>query len=270
MPLWVADFLAKTSTLEAKEVGAYMLLLMAMWSHDGALPADQKKLQRVARCGRDWPKIWNAIGHYFDEADGVITNRRLSKELQKVATKREVNAQHGALGGKAKALKSGNVGLANATVSLQRNSSIPEPEPYREDKVSANADTPELSEAVSIYNEAAGRSGWSVVQRMSKPRFSALKARIKDAGGLDGWRQAIARAEKSDFLCGRTSGRQSPFFASFDFLTQASSFTRLMEGNYDPRTPNPTHDARNLRPGDGRGTVDAFAAVAARYSGRTQ
>ena len=127
MPLWVADFLAKTSTLEAKEVGAYMLLLMSMWSHDGALPADQKKMQRVARCGRDWPKIWNAIGHYFDEADGVITNRRLSEELQKVATKREVNAQHGALGGKAKALKSNNADLANANVSLQRNPSIPEP-----------------------------------------------------------------------------------------------------------------------------------------------
>lgn len=132
MPLWVADFLAKTSTLEAKEVGAYMLLLMSMWSHDGTLPADQKKLQRVARCGRDWPKIWDAISHYFDEADGVITNSRLSKELQKVATKREVNAQHGALGGKAKALKSNDAGLANATVSLERKASIPEPYPDTE------------------------------------------------------------------------------------------------------------------------------------------
>lgn len=133
MPLWVADFLAKTSTLEAKEVGAYMLLLMSMWSHDGTLPADQKKLQRVARCGRDWPKIWDAIGHYFDEADGVITNRRLSEELQKVATKREVNSQHGSLGGKAKARKTNNADLANANVSLQRNPSIPEPEPEPEE-----------------------------------------------------------------------------------------------------------------------------------------
>jgi uncharacterized protein YdaU (DUF1376 family) len=132
MPLWVADFLAKTSTLEAKEVGSYMLLLMAMWSHGGTLPADQKKLQRVARCGRDWPKIWDAIGHYFDEADGVITNARLTKELQNVAAKREVNAHNGALGGKAKSLKYKDVDLANATVSPKRKASIPEPYTERE------------------------------------------------------------------------------------------------------------------------------------------
>ena len=58
MPLWVGDFLAKTMDLDATELGAYMLLLMAQWQRDGrSLPADSKKLQRVARCGRNWPKI---------------------------------------------------------------------------------------------------------------------------------------------------------------------------------------------------------------------
>jgi uncharacterized protein YdaU (DUF1376 family) len=127
MPLWVSDFVGDTLDLDAKEIGAYMLILMTMWGRDGYLPNDEKKLQRVARCGRDWPRVWASIRHYFREDGDRITQGRLLLELQKVAAKRIVNAQHGARGGRAKALKSKDQDLANATVSLQQ----PEPEPYR-------------------------------------------------------------------------------------------------------------------------------------------
>lgn len=120
MPLWVGDFMLKTGDLDARETGAYLLLLMAMWSRDGSLPADRRKLQRVAKCGREWPSVWGAIGHYFDESEGRITNRRLTEELQKVCAKREVNSHNGALGGRAKALKDKGPPLANASVSLQQ------------------------------------------------------------------------------------------------------------------------------------------------------
>ena len=131
MPLWVADFLAKTLDLDAKETGAYMLLLMAMWTHGGSLPDDQKKLQRVARIGREWPKVWAAIAHYFTARDGRVYQDRLTEELQKVNAKREVNAHAGSLGGRAKALKDKEPSLANATVSLQH--SEPEPDKKKED-----------------------------------------------------------------------------------------------------------------------------------------
>lgn len=103
-----------------------MLILMTMWGRDGYLPSDEKKLQRVARCGRDWPRVWASLSHYFTVDGDRITQGRLLLELQKVAAKREVNAQHGSLGGRAKALKNKEPTLANATVSLQQ------PEPYLE------------------------------------------------------------------------------------------------------------------------------------------
>lgn len=138
MPLWVGDFLAKTLGLDAREAGAYLLLLMAMWTHGGKLPNDTRKLQRVARVGRDWPKVWAAIGHYF-EADGDhITNARLREELHKACTKREDNARSGALGGRAKALKSKGEALANATVSLKQSYSYSE-----EEKKEKNPPTPQ-------------------------------------------------------------------------------------------------------------------------------
>ena len=132
MPLWVADFVGDTLDLDAKEIGAYMLILMTMWGRDGYLPNDEKKLQRVARCGRDWPRVWGAIGHYFTVQGDQITQLRLRLELQKVAAKREVNAQSGARGGHAKALKDKEAALANATVSPQQPE--PYPEPYKKEE----------------------------------------------------------------------------------------------------------------------------------------
>ncbi len=128
MPLWVSDFLGDTLDLDAKEVGSYILLLMAMWQRGGTLPDDQAKLKRVARIGRDWPRVWASIERYFEAKNGVITNKRLSQELHIVNTKREVNARSGARGGRAKALKSKERTLANASNSLKH------PYPYSEIK----------------------------------------------------------------------------------------------------------------------------------------
>jgi uncharacterized protein YdaU (DUF1376 family) len=125
MPLWVADFVGDTLDLDAKEIGAYMLLLMTMWGRQGSLPNDQKKLQRIARCGKDWPKVWAGISRFFTVEGDTITQIRLRKELLKVETKRAVNARSGSLGGQAKALKNQDRGLADATPSLKQPYLIP-------------------------------------------------------------------------------------------------------------------------------------------------
>jgi uncharacterized protein YdaU (DUF1376 family) len=167
MPLWVGDFLAKTGDLDAKEVGAYLLLLMAMWTRDGSLPDDQKKLQRIARIGRDWPKVWGAIGHYFTAKDGRITNDRLAAELSQVRAKREVNAQSGARGGLAKALKDKEMALANATVSPKQS----EPESERKEdmgKPISPADKPPDKMRLPedwVLNEA----GWAYARSQGIP-----------------------------------------------------------------------------------------------------
>ena len=92
-----------------------------------------------------------------------------------------------------------------------------------------------VSEAVSAYNLSADRAGWPKVQKLSTSRRAAIKARLKDCGGSEGWLIAMAKAEASPFLTGQTS---RPFLASFDFLTKQANFTKLMEGNYDDRTNN--------------------------------
>lgn len=242
MPLWVADFLGDTLDLDATEIGAYMLILMAQWQRGGAsLPNDEKKIQRVARCGRNWAKVWASIERYFDEDEDGIFSKRLRFEAQNVAAKREVNAQNGARGGSAKSLKRKDAHVANATNSLQRNSSIPEPEPYKKEKdtdvslsVSAKP-TPanDAAKAVDLFNTAAARCGWSQVQKLTPQRSKQIRARLAECGGIDGWEVALRKAEDSDFLSGRTQRPWTGF--GFDWFTKQANFTKLMEGNYDNR-----------------------------------
>ena len=128
MPLWVADFLADTMDLDAAEVGAYLLLLMAQWSRDGkSLPNDSEKLRRIARCNRNWAKVWSALEGYFCTDENGIYSKRLRLESQNVTSKRLVNSQNGALGGRPKSLKDIEPNKANGYVPPKRNESIPEP-----------------------------------------------------------------------------------------------------------------------------------------------
>lgn len=87
---------------------------------------------------------------------------------------------------------------------------------------------------VVFFNEVAGGVGWPKVRAVSPSRRSALRARIKDAGGVEGWQSAIRRAAQSPFL---TGDNNRGWVADFDFLCQSKSFLGLMEGKYDPRTP---------------------------------
>lgn len=112
--------------------------------------------------------------------------------------------------------------------------------PQRDHSAASTRQADMVALAFAAYNEAAARHGWPKALRLSPRRKSALKARLTDAGGLDGWTQALARAGQSDFLC----GRRTDFRASLDFFCQESSFLKLLEGQYDPRLgprPGPKH-----------------------------
>jgi hypothetical protein len=102
-----------------------------------------------------------------------------------------------------------------------------------EDALDVPKDLDEIKLAFDSYNAAASQSDWPVAQVLSKARRSGIRARLKDAGGLGGWQAALAKARASPHCNGHN---ERGWTVDLDFLLQAKSFTRLMEGSYDERS----------------------------------
>lgn len=89
-------------------------------------------------------------------------------------------------------------------------------------------------EAFSLYVAAAKLHGWVVPRKLDPDRRKALQAILKEWGGLDSWRDALAKAGASDFIMGRTkrSDEHANWRCDLDFLLKPKRFRRLVEGGY--------------------------------------
>lgn len=137
MQLYVSDFVGDTLLLSAEHIGVYLLLLIALWNAHGTLPMDDVKLARVARMSvENWRTIWTDLEQFFEVSETSISHGRLSRELLKAVGKSVSRSEAGRKGGKAKALKDKNTGLANA-MPLPRHL----PEPYRKGRATLSDPT---------------------------------------------------------------------------------------------------------------------------------
>jgi uncharacterized protein YdaU (DUF1376 family) len=83
MPLYIGDYLADTMSLEAREHGAYLLLIMHYW-RNGPLPTDDRSLAGIARVDR---KTWIGdtgpiVRQFFEERCGKLHHKRIDRERQ--------------------------------------------------------------------------------------------------------------------------------------------------------------------------------------------
>lgn len=82
-PLWVDAFQRDTQHLGADEVGAYMLVLMAMWTRESCdFPDDDRRLAQVSRVSlRLWKaRIGQTIRQFLLVRDGAVISKRLREE----------------------------------------------------------------------------------------------------------------------------------------------------------------------------------------------
>lgn len=98
------------------------------------------------------------------------------------------------------------------------------------EKKGSGACAPDCSQALDEFHEVAEECGLSAVQKFSPSRQKKLSARLKDCGGLEGWRHAMAKIRGSPFLRGEN---ERGWRANFDWIVKAENFTKLMEGAYD-------------------------------------
>ena len=211
---------------------AYRVVIDLIYMQGGDLPDDARYISGHLGCSlRKWKSIRAALVEMgkIQVSGEFLTNYRADKELETLAKLQDKMAENARQPRKNKGLEK----------PLQSHT---EPEPdtdisKRDTNVSLVISAPEpvnqIAEAVEIYNTTASATGWPIVQKLTPARSQALKARLKDCDGIDGWRFAMDKGKASDFLTGRTD---RPFTGcGFDWITKQANFTKLMEGNYDNR-----------------------------------
>jgi len=251
MQLYVADYLGDTRHLTTEQHGAYLLLLMSMWRADGRLPNDDKKLARITGCTPSrWGRIKADVLAFFDVEGDDLTHGRVMLELEKANEKAIQRAEAGRRGGRAKARKSLKADVANASdlskhyPDIRSQSISPSEAKASSGESSPRSATPTIStdrpaepstgatfgpsEALATWNDLARRIGLPVAKALTEARRKAIRARLAEHGET-GWRQALVAIERSAFLRG---DNDRAFRADLDFLGQAKSFTRLLEGFY--------------------------------------
>ncbi len=85
MQLYVAEYLADTSHLNAAQHGAYLLLLMNYWQRGKALPDLNDRLATVARMGNEeWIANRAVLAEFFHIENGLWKHGRVERDLRRV------------------------------------------------------------------------------------------------------------------------------------------------------------------------------------------
>lgn len=91
------------------------------------------------------------------------------------------------------------------------------------------------------WNDLARRLDLPVATKLTDSRRKRLQRRLAE-GGIDAWRQALAAVEGSKWLRGISNPKERGWRADFDFMVQAKSFQKMIEGGYDQDAPRPRPD----------------------------
>lgn len=97
----------------------------------------------------------------------------------------------------------------------------------------------EVKEAFETYNVLAQNIGLPLARDLTEQRRRKIAARLRASGGLGVWHEALEKLRHSG-LCRGDNDRG--WRADIDFLCQAKSFQRLIEGYYDDRSGNKPAD----------------------------
>ncbi len=174
MPFYVGDYLADTGHLSTVEHGAYMLLIMHYWQHEG-LPTEGAKLARIARLGQaDWDAIRDTIADLFGDN---WTHKRIDAELARAS---ETVAKRSAAGKANAAARYANRKPMASQSELPRERASPSPP--QPEKVAAQ---PSASAAISEKPPEAPAIP-IVLWRGERTRewFDQVEAECREAAGL--------------------------------------------------------------------------------------
>lgn len=177
MPLYIADYLKKTTHLGALESGAYLHLIMDYWQNDG-LPSDDRQLARIAKLtDREWKASKATLQAFFHDG---WKHERIDEEIKDAIQLAESNA------GKAR-------DAANKRWSKHKtgkHEAMPEACPEHAPSNATN-DAPECTLHTSHFTEKESRGAEAPPEEVVLKRY-AFQGRIirLDQTDFDRWKKA--------------------------------------------------------------------------------
>ena len=241
------DFITGTLAFSLEEKGAYSICLDLIYDRGGPIPDDPQWISRACGCSvRKWKTIRQTLidaGKLVPE-NGTLSNDRARKLLENSAKEARKLAENGLKGAEKTNEK---------RATLNGNNDLPKKGPQKTERqsrgymleaicqIEESKEPPlpptDLADVFSIWNETAEQCGLPKAQVFTKERQTKALARLKECGGIDGWRDAMKQVSESAFL---TGDNRDGWRAGFDFVLQKKSFTKLMEGGYEGKAREPT------------------------------
>lgn len=244
MKLFWGDYHKATRHLRRDQHGAYFLLIGEAWRLGGSLPDDDAMLAAWALCTPDeWRETKPVIMAFFALRRGKWVHDRVREELASYETTSRKRKEAGRRGGSASRGK--GEGNSEAIARLKPTKPEPEPESIEEPPNPLGGDgqfhllpgepepVDDVTQAFHLWNNMAGRCGLPIAADLTDARRRSIGKRL-ERGGLKAWRIAMDAVEASAFCRGQVPGKDGgkPFTAHLDFVCQASSFQKLIEGFY--------------------------------------
>lgn len=245
-----SDWLAGTRGLTATETGVYITLIAMMYEAEGRIQNDPKRLARL--CGTTPGTFNKAIDGLLETGKLTLdeigfSNSRVEIEIKKRTEKRKAASQSANARWK-KTEENQSPENADASNSQCERNANQKPEARSHiDKEDPNGSLSleidhqpidEVAEAVHIYRSHAEKIGWPKPTTINQTRRRAVSARIKEAGGIEGWKLAVEKSAASDFL-----GKPQPFSGfGIDWISKPTNFAKILEGNYDNRNQQQADD----------------------------
>jgi uncharacterized protein YdaU (DUF1376 family) len=244
MPLYVTDYLGDTMHLTTEQHGAYLLMLMACWKANGALPAGDEDLAAITKLPVDrWRKHREKLVRFFDEVEGgTLTHGRVEKERAKAM---KISGERGKSGaaGAAKRWQGHSKPMANASQSpLQNDAPSPSPTSLREVKQPRKRGLPcpeDVSEQVwNDWNDLRRKKRAPVTETvLTEARRESVKAGITLDRFFTVWCARGSQGLEADWLKPHERGGSAMSFRERDAAVATARIHELTGGTASAKTP---------------------------------
>jgi uncharacterized protein YdaU (DUF1376 family) len=241
----IADWNLSTAHLSVEEEAVYFRLVNFYYDTETPISLDNPSVLRRLRLANHSETVGLILAEYFVETDKGWEHTRCSNEIKKYRKYTQRQRSNGAKGGRPRTQRATEKPSGNPTVSqnepkitLTTNhkplTTNQEPLTIKQGEGRTAAAAIPFTQIIDLYHKHLPTL--PQVLKLTEKRKGQIRQRhTEDVHSLDRWESFFAAVSRSDFLMGRKpagNGRDTPFRADLEWLTNSTNFTRFAEGKY--------------------------------------